>query len=147
MSILKQLMAAREADDFEGMCAMIPYARFLGMQLTRVDDELRVHLPFSQHIVGNPAIPALHGGSIGSVLETAAIFEVLWTQNVVSVPRTINLTIDYQRPGRTIDTWAKARVAKRGRRVMSVVAEAWQDDADRPISTALVHLLVRTEPD
>jgi uncharacterized protein (TIGR00369 family) len=147
MSILDQLLAAREADDLEGLCGLIPYARFLGMSLVRVDGELRVHLPFSDHLVGNPAVPALHGGSIGSVLETAAILQVLGSQTVMTVPRTINLTIDYQRPGRTVDTWASARVAKRGRRVMSVVAEAWQDDRSRPISTALVHLLVRTAPD
>lgn len=147
MSILGQLLDARDRDDPAAISTLIPYCRYLGMHLTRVDDALRVHLPFQAHQIGNPAIPALHGGTVGSMLETMAIFEVLWTQNVVTVPRTINLTIDYQRPGRPVDTWAGARVAKRGRRVISVVAEAWQDDPSRPISTALVHLLVKTDPD
>jgi len=146
-SILDQLLEARARDDLAAVGDLIPYCRFLGMHLVRAENELRVHLPFQQHQIGNPALPALHGGTVGSLLETMAIFEVLWNQPVISVPRTINLTIDYQRPGRPVDTWARARVAKRGRRVMSVVAEAWQDDVDRPISTAMVHLLVKTRPD
>ena len=144
MSILEQLLEARDRDDPEAISTLIPYCGFLGMTARRVDGDLRLHLPFQPHQIGNPAIPALHGGTVGSMLETIAIFQVLWAHDVVSVPRTINLTVDYQRPGRPVETWAHARVAKRGRRVFSVVSEAWQDEPDRPISTALVHLLVKT---
>ena len=144
MSVLEQILTARKDGNLDAFAALIPYARFLGMQFAREGDELLVRMDFSDHLIGNPGVPAIHGGAIGSVLETAAILETLWAYEVITVPKTINLTIDYLRPARPETTWARARVTKRGRRVMSLHVEAWQSDRDRLTATALVHLLVQT---
>ena len=144
MSVLDQILAARKSHDLAAFAGLIPYARFLGMQFVRDETGLLVKMDFSDHLIGNPGVPAIHGGAIGSVLETAAILETLWSYEVVTVPKTINLTIDYLRPAGPQTTWARARVTKRGRRVMNLHVEAWQNDSERLTATALVHLLVQT---
>jgi len=144
VNIHEQLEAAKRRGDLDGMSRLVPYAGFLGLVLEEVEGEVVVRLPFADHLVGNAGIPALHGGTIGSVLETAAIFHVLWAHEVRTVPKTINITVDYLRPAKTTTTFAAARVTKRGRRVSSAWVEAWQEDRSRLVATALVHLLVQT---
>ena len=41
----------------------IPYVQFLGIQFDRRGDELTAHLPFDDSLIGNPMLPALHGGA------------------------------------------------------------------------------------
>ena len=51
----------------------IPYARFLGVRVELAGDEMTAVLPFADHLVGNPVLPALHGGVIGAFLEMTAL--------------------------------------------------------------------------
>lgn len=144
---IEAMLAARDSGDLEALAALVPYSQFLGLQLHHTDgEELMVTLPFAEHLIGNPTIPALHGGTVASVLETAAIFNTLLQPGVLGVPKTINITVDYLRPGRPEATFARGVITKMGRNVVSVNATAWQSDSTRPIATALVHLLVRTVP-
>jgi acyl-coenzyme A thioesterase PaaI-like protein len=41
-----------------------------------------------------------------------------------------------------VDTNCRARIVRQGRRVVVVAVEAYQDDVDKPVATAVVHLLV-----
>lgn len=133
---------ARLDGDWSPLTSAIPYARFLGLHAEKRDGELLMRLTFSSGLVGNASIQALHGGTIGALLESAAIFELLSDLQTVVLPKTINVTIDYMHSGHAVDTWAKATIAKRGRRVASVHAVAWQEDRQRPIASATGHFLV-----
>ncbi len=146
MSSLSQKLAAlREAGDAGGMAELVPYAQWLG--LTYVNDEERLlgKLAYSDKLVGNPILPALHGGTLGALLESTAIMEVIWQRGSSVLPKTINLTVDYLRSARPIDTWAEATITKSGRRVVSVRADAWQEDRQRLIATASAHFLVMAD--
>ena len=77
-------------------------------------------------------LPALHGGVIGSLLETAAIAQVIWELRTPRLPKPVDITIDYLRSGRAVTSYARARIAKQGRRVVNVHAEMWQDDEAKP---------------
>ena len=138
------LAAARAAGDPQRLVALVPYCGFLGVTAALEGDgrTVRTTMRYADALIGNPTVPALHGGSIGALLESAAIFQAAWEQDPPSFPRTITLTIDYLRSGAPKDTHARARIAKRGRRVLSVHVEAFQDDPDKPITSAVVHLLV-----
>ena len=92
--------------------------------------------------VGNPWRKALHGGLIGAVLETAAIVQLILEPDVETLPKPINITVDYLRSGRVAETRARARVTKLGRRVANVYASCWQDDETRPIATLSGHFLM-----
>ena len=145
MTFLQGLEAAKEAGDIGWIATYVPYARFLGIRHQLTDTgELVVTMPFHSRLVGNPAVPALHGGGMGSLLEHTAISLLLWQLHVLSVPKTITLSVDYLRPGRLEDTFASARIKKHGRRVVNVHAEAWQTSRDRLIAMATVHCLVHT---
>lgn len=41
---------------------LAPYARLTGIECTRLGDELLFRLPANQDNIGNPILPALHGG-------------------------------------------------------------------------------------
>jgi uncharacterized protein (TIGR00369 family) len=119
-----------------------PYARFLGMRVDIEGDEITGVLPFAQHLIGNPVLPALHGGVIGAFMEMTAIARMTLAQPDRRIPKTIDITIEYLRPGRPMDTYARADLRKVGRRVANIHVEAWQDRRDQPIAFLRGHFLL-----
>jgi uncharacterized protein (TIGR00369 family) len=114
----------------------------LGIRAAMKDDQIILQMPFSERLIGNPILPALHGGVIGSLLETAAIATVIWETGIGSLPKPVDINIDYLRSGRPIESFARARIARQGRRVVNVHSEMWQDDEARPIAALRGHLLL-----
>src|SRR3569833_416466 len=81
-------------DDPEGPFANSPFARCLGIR-GNGDDTLT--MPFSPKIIGNPILPAIHGGMTGAFLETTAIVSVTRDLGASALPKPIGLTINYLR--------------------------------------------------
>src|SRR5689334_12800025 len=136
--------AARDGvpPDIDALIAAVPYCAWLGLS-ARIDaEEVVLEMPFDAKLVGNPIIPALHGGVIGSLLETAAIAQAIWSTRAVKIPKPVDFTVDYLRTGRAVTTYAKARLARQGRRVVNVHAELWQEDEARPIAALRGHFLL-----
>lgn len=140
--LLDLLRQAKQDGNYQPLMAAIPYAKYLGLTHANIGDDWVAKLPYADHIVGNPALPAIHGGVLGALLESTAIFQLLWEQETVALPKTITLTIDYLRSAGPADTYAKGIITKHGRRVVTVRAEAWQEDRNKPVATANVHLLL-----
>ncbi len=129
-------------EDATGLFANSPFARCLGIRM-REDGTLT--MPFSPKIVGNPMLPAIHGGMTGAFLETAAIVGV--TRELgVAPPKPIGLTINYLRSGRALDSFANVSIVKQGRRIVAFEARAWQDDPAKPIASAFGHFMLRPVP-
>lgn len=145
-ALLESIRGAKAAGDPNRIAAAIPYARWLGFEVELVESELRGRLRFSPPLIGNASLPALHGGTLGALLESTAIVEVLWRMETLILPKTITITIDFLRPGRPVDVQARAIVTRQGRRVANVRAEAWQEDPARPIATANALFLVLADP-
>lgn len=143
-AMIDRVAAAKASGDLAGLVDAIPYSRFMGISMVHVDDELRGVLRFGEHLIGNPMLPALHGGVLAALLESTAIFQLMWETEAIVLPKTITLTVDYLRPGRAQDTWARGILTRQGRRVANVRVEAWQDDRSRPIAVASAHLLLRS---
>jgi uncharacterized protein (TIGR00369 family) len=121
----------------------VPYVRFLGMRVELAGDEMTAVLPFAQHLVGNPMIPALHGGVIGAFLEMTALAQLSLAQPARRAPKTIDITIEYLRSAKPVDTYARAIVRKLGRRVANVQVEAWQESRAQPVAGMTGHFLLR----
>ena len=96
----------------------------------------------SESLIGNTFLPAIHGGTLGALLEMAAIFHLIWETEAETVPKIVNITIDYLRSAGPRDVIASAKVTKQGRRMVNVFAEAWQDDRSRPVASASAHFLI-----
>lgn len=120
----------------------IPYARFLGLTSAQDGEALTVTMPFADRLIGNPMLPALHGGATAALLELTAVAQVAVSYPRLRLPRPINVTVAYLRSGRPVDVHARARISKAGRRVAHVVAEAWQEDEAQPIASLTAHFLV-----
>ena len=129
-------------EDPDGLFAQSPFARCLGI---RVGEDGTLVMPFSPRIIGNPILPAIHGGITGAFLETTAIVGV--TRELgVSLPKPIGLTVNYLRSGRALDSYANVSIVKQGRRVVAFEAQAWQDDRTKPIASAFGHFMLRQAP-
>lgn len=139
---MRDLEFISQGRDINEIMATIPYVAFLGITFETVADELLAKLTFKQDLIGNPSLPALHGGVIGGFLETAAIVQVARESTIRVLPKTIDITIDYLRSGRPLDTYARATITKHGRRVANVQVIAWQDDPEKPIAAAHGHFLL-----
>nr|HEX4315247.1 PaaI family thioesterase [Kofleriaceae bacterium] len=133
---------AKRAGDPQRLLDAVPYSKFLGLHAELQGDELITTMRYASHLIGNPALPALHGGTLGALLESAAIFELLWRAETVVLPKTITLTVDYLRSGGPVDTHARGVVTRHGRRVANVRVEAWQADRAAPVATAHAICLV-----
>jgi len=128
--------------DIGALLASVPYCAWLGLSARVEDGALVLDMKFDAKLVGNPVLPALHGGVTGSLLETAAIAQILWETGAKAMPRTIDITIDYLRTGRALTSHARAHIVRQGRRVVSARAEMWQEDIAKPVASFRGHFLV-----
>ncbi len=155
-----QVIKNRRDKALRALVEGIPYAQFLNIRFERHGDELTSVLGFHDDLIGNPALPALHGGVTAAFLETSALIElgwqILWAEvesgqldadaltpeTMPRMPKTIDFTVDYLRSGLPRDAFARARVNRSGRRYASVHVEAWQDHKIRPFAQGTGHFLM-----
>jgi acyl-coenzyme A thioesterase PaaI-like protein len=147
-----QVIKQRRDAALRRMVESVPYIQFLGIQFDRRGDELTAVLPFRDDLIGNPMLPAIHGGVTAAFLEVSAVIGLSWasqwseiedgTDAPLRLPKTIDFTVDYLRSGLPRDAYARARVNRSGRRYASVHVEAWQDNRDKLFAQATGHFLM-----
>jgi acyl-coenzyme A thioesterase PaaI-like protein len=146
MTLAEMVEAARDSGDLSPLRDAIPYAKFMGITAELMAGELLGKMAYDDKLIGNPILPALHGGTTGAFLEMTAIYTLLWeSEGSVQLPKTINITIEYLRSARPVDTYAKAVITKQGRRVANVQVEAWQSDRAKPVASANALFLLADE--
>jgi acyl-coenzyme A thioesterase PaaI-like protein len=127
--------------------ANIPYAQTLGIEPQFMGEEFTLVLPYRDSNIGNPSLPALHGGGVGGFMEVCAIAQLILNNPDRALPRPIGINIDYLRRGRPIETYARAQIFKQGSRVANLRVRAWQDRFETPIATLNGHFLLGKEHD
>jgi uncharacterized protein (TIGR00369 family) len=135
---------ARAHGDFDGFVGLVPYARFLGLRVEQDGAGLRMRLPFRDSLIGNPALPAIHGGVTAAFMENAALLHLLLQLDQDRIPKSIDFAIDYLRSARTQDCHAACEVTRAGGRVAHTQIRCWQDDPAKPIALARAHFLLTT---
>ena len=99
----------------------VPFDKYLGIKV----DELRkgfarLSMPFRKEFVGDKRRPALHGGIISTLIDTCG-GTAAWThctkEDRIS---TVDIRVDYLRPGPDDDIMAEATVQRIGNRVSVV---------------------------
>lgn len=160
---VQQVKQRRDAA-LQALLGAVPYIQYLGIRFDRRGDELTAILPYAEKLIGNPMLPALHGGVTAAFLEVTAIVELawagLWQQietakpdpaqlaiQTMRLPKTIDFTVDYLRSGLPRDAYARARINRSGRRYASVFVEAWQDNRGRLFATGTGHFLMPAPTD
>ena len=155
-----QVIKQRRDAALQKLVAGVPYIQFLGIQIDRRGDELTGVLPYNDKLIGNPMLPALHGGVTAAFLEVTAIMELTWSMiwedmesgaldvsnldhdSLPRFPKTIDFTVDYLRSGLPRDAYARARINRSGRRYASVHVEGWQDNRAKLFAQATGHFLM-----
>jgi len=155
-----QIIKKRRDAALDALASNVPYIRHLGVRFDRRGDELTAILPYNEKLIGNPFLPALHGGAVGAFLEITAMMELTWATvwahmeggggdaeaiergEFPDLPKTIDFTVDYLRSGLPRDAYARARVNRSGRRYASVHVEAWQDNKTKMFAQATGHFLM-----
>lgn len=138
----EQARLAQATGDFTLLLNAIPYARLIGINCVRQGNDLIFQLPAIQGNVGNPLLPALHGGVIAGFMELAAAIHLLMGMGTARMPKIIDFSVDYLRAGLYRETYAQCQVWRQGRRVANVAITAWQTTAAEPIATARAHFKI-----
>ncbi|MDC0736732.1 PaaI family thioesterase [Cognatishimia sp. SS12] len=155
-----QTVKQRRDAALRGLVASIPYGQYLGIHFDRRGDELTATMSFDEKLIGNPLLPALHGGATAAFLEITSVIALGWANlwedmesgvlsldeleagHLPRLPKTIDFTVDYLRSGLPRDAYARARVNRSGRRYASVHVEAWQDQRSKLFAQATGHFLI-----
>lgn len=140
--MLEEIRLAKQSGELQPFLAAIPYFRFLGLSASLDGAGVLCRLPADPRLIGNPFLPAVHGGVIGALLEAAALMQLIWQSETATLPKIVNIAVDYLRSARPVETFAQGIVTKHGRRVANVRVEAWQEDRARPVAAAHAHLLL-----
>ncbi|WP_394834591.1 hotdog fold thioesterase [Pendulispora rubella] len=98
---------------------LIPFNRFLGMRCAEIRPSFaRLELPFREDFIGDPLRRALHGGLLSTLADTTGGMAV-WSElrDARSRLSTIDLRVDYLRPGKPELVACEATVVRQGNRV------------------------------
>ena len=132
-----------EYERLVGYFEAMPFAQYMGFSVRIEDGQLISHLPYRPDLIGNPVLPALHGGAIGAFLELAAMAQLkLLSQSSPSV-KPINISVQYLRPGKPMPVFASARLNRFGRTIANLDVIAWQDSEKTIIASLQAHFLTK----
>jgi len=155
-----EVVQQRRDDALGALVQRVPFIRFLGITFELRGDELTSVMKFDEKLIGNPMLPALHGGATSAFLEVTAIVVLSWARaweraengscpvdtwdalHLPKMPRTIDFTVDYLRSGLPRDCYARATINRSGRRYASVQVDGWQDNRSRLFAQATGHFLM-----
>ncbi|MCP3907692.1 MAG: PaaI family thioesterase [Oceanicoccus sp.] len=139
----QQLTEAIANKDMATLIANIPYATFIGIEGLAIGEDFIFKLPKNDDNLGNPTLPAIHGGVLGGFMETSGALYVMMSSEMLTVPKVVDFSIDYLSPGHHIDSFARCTVVRRGRKIANLSVVAWQTSEDEPIATARAHFLLK----
>jgi acyl-CoA thioesterase len=115
--------------------ATIPFVQLLGMKLEDIEyGTAVVSLEMADKLRQPRGL--LHGGATASLIDTATAFAVVTYLGENEPAATVDLTVHYLRPVTEGKVTCLARVVRGGKRLLTVAAEAI-DQNDKLIATAL----------
>jgi uncharacterized protein (TIGR00369 family) len=142
MSLQNLIVREPNAETLALWIEKVPYAAYLGIKVEVSNDDILFILPENEKLVGNPSLPALHGGVVGAFMEQSAAFQLVAKMRTPVLPKIINFSLDYLRPVRLQEAYARCVVTRQGKMVANVSITVWQQDKDRPNATARAHFLI-----
>ncbi|WP_436792315.1 thioesterase family protein [Aliiglaciecola lipolytica] len=109
----------------------MPFNKLLGLKIDKLSaDEVEVRLPWDDKLMGNPIHKILHGGVTAAILDTVGgVMAILYSikdfgdisldefQGSFSNVGTIDMRVDYLRPGKGKEFIATAKVIRKGKKV------------------------------
>ena len=142
MNLGELIQQEPNADTLRLWLRKIPYASYLGIKAEVHGNEILFVLTADEKLIGNPTLPAIHGGVVGAFMEQAAALHLIAKMDDPRLPKIIDFSLDYLRPARLRDTYAQCTLTRQGRFIANVSITAWQEQSDRPNAMARAHFLI-----
>ena len=100
---------------------LIPFNKLIGIELVEIKEGFaKLRVPFKDELVGNPMVRALHGGLIATVMDTAGGAAGMTTLTSFEDRfSTIDIRIDYLRPGKEQDLIVEGKITRSGNRIVA----------------------------
>jgi uncharacterized protein (TIGR00369 family) len=112
----------------------VPFNRFLGFTVLHSEEGfVRVRISFRPEFIGDPRRPALHGGIFSAVIDACGGLAVWTLFDVEDLISTVDMRVDYLRPGPDSDIVAESRVVRMGNRVSVVNTIVYPEDRKEEI--------------
>ena len=117
----------------------ISFNKLLGLKVESFDSNApKLRFDMRPELVGNPARKILHGGVISATLDVAGGFAIMLAlldeakETPTTFPNmgTIDLRVDYLRPGRGKHFVASARIVRKGKRIAVTHMELHNDEGE-----------------
>lgn len=118
---------------------LIAFNKLLGLRVESFDREAaKLRFDMRPELIGNPSTKILHGGVISATLDVAGGFVIMLglAHEMDSLPTsfpkmgTIDLRVDYLRPGRGKYFIATARIVRKGSRIAVTHMELHNDEGE-----------------
>ncbi|CAA0109230.1 Uncharacterised protein [Zhongshania aliphaticivorans] len=129
------------SSELQQLIQRVPYAQTIGIVAS--DESGCFLLPVKKTNIGNPTLPALHGGALAGFMELSAMIHVLQLNQTQAIPKVVDFSVDFVRAGRYVTTHSRCKLVYLGRRMMNVGISAWQEDEASPIAMARAQFLVK----
>jgi len=115
-----------------------PFATALGGETIVLESgRVRMHLPYSEKLIGNPDTGVVHGGVISGFLDQSCGMALGSTLKQPRSFATLDLRIDYMKPAKpNRDIWFEGECLKIAHDVAFARARAYQDSIDDPVAIA-----------
>lgn len=127
---------------FSKAFTQMPFNQLLGLKLNELGtEEIKMSFSMKKELVGNYMYGILHGGVISSVLDMAGGVVVMMAAiqkhadkdiqeiaNIIGKSSTVNLNVDYIRPGRGEQFVATARLVQAGNKISFATMELLNDE-------------------
>ena len=115
----------------------IPMVKFIGVKVLDIDDGfVKLLFPYREEFIGDPRSKRLHGGYIATAIDSvggAAAMTYMTSQD--DDVATIDMRIDYLRPGKAREIIAEGKVlSKRRRSIVTEMKIYHSDDEERIIA-------------
>lgn len=123
----------------------MPFNQLLGLQINQLEDKgIEIRLPWQDKLMGNPFQKILHGGVTASILDTvgglSAVLYAIKSLGDISLAdfqtrmpnagTTIDMRVDYLRPGKGKEFIATAEVIRKGKKVAVLRMELHNEVGD-----------------
>ncbi|GAA0856383.1 thioesterase family protein [Aliiglaciecola litoralis] len=109
----------------------MPFNQLLGLQINKIShDKVEIRMPWNDKLMGNPIKKILHGGVTAAILDTVGgLMAILYATKDIdnisidefrkTLPNvgTIDMRVDYLRPGKGEEFIATAEVIRKGKKV------------------------------
>ena len=86
-ALLSRLAEARKEGNVARLAEAIPYARWMQIAPENGTGELLTRMRYHPELIGNTFLPAIHGGTLGAMLEMAAMKTTLFAMKIVTAKK------------------------------------------------------------